>query len=645
MSDPKIGADADGLATDRHPLRDFTRALLEDLQALERMIESGMLESDVRRVGAEQELFLVDQRMRPAMTSLEILEKLGHHPQVQTELGLFNLEINLTPHTFEGDCLWQTEEELENLLAEVSRAARTLGTRLVLTGILPTLRRSDLTLDSMTPSRRYRELNRSTLKHRGGEFRLHIKGLDELNMTHGNVMCEASNTSFQIHFQLGPEEFALLYNLAQAVTAPVLAAAVNSPVFLQHRLWNETRLAVFEQSIDSRSDAQQARQARSRVVFGDRWVERSVLEVFREDVARFRVFLPTVEGASSLEQLRAGEVPSLAALCLHNGTVYRWNRPCYGVLDGKPHLRIEHRVLPSGPTVLDEMANATFFFGLMCALGDEYGDVTRSMSFDDAKHNVMTAARYGLKARFQWLDGRSVVADELILGHLLPMARQGLAAHGIRGEDVDRYLGTLEERVRMGRTGARWVFESLAEMGDRGRLEDRHRALTRAMYEYSIEGRPVHRWETARLEDGWEWLENYRTVEQVMTSDLFTVRPDDLIDLAANLMDWEHIRHVPVEDQEGHLVGLVSHRQLLRTLARREADSGPIAVQEIMTTGPVTASPDLPIREAIARMRLNRVSCLPVVDGEGRLVGIVSERDFIKLTAHLLEEVLRDGER
>jgi CBS domain-containing protein/gamma-glutamylcysteine synthetase len=628
--------------TDSEQIRAFTKDLLEDLHAIERIIDEGLIESGVRRIGAEQEMFIVDHAMHPSMRALDILKRLNH-PQFTTELAQFNMEVNLTPQEMVDDCLRRMEQELEGLLTQARRAANALGSRLLLTGILPTVTQKDLALESMTPEKRYRQLNSTMVAHRGAKFNMLIKGLDELRARHDNVMFEACNASFQIHFQVGADEFANLYNLAQTVAAPVVALAVNSPVFLQHRLWSETRVALFQQSVDTRSETLQARRVRPRVVFGDRWVDKSVLEIFREDIARFRVLLSTDRGESPLEMLDRGVLPRLRALRLHNGTIYRWNRPCYGVHDGHAHLRIEFRALPSGPTILDEIANATFFFGLMTALSEEHDNITKVMNFDDAQHNFMMACRYGLKARLQWIGGETFSADELILDRLLPLAREGLKAKRIRPRDIARYMGVLEERAESGQTGSQWALDSLAAMADKGNLEERYRALTSCMYTRHVEGRPVHVWPSADLEAGVDWRENYRKVSQVMKTDLFTIGPEDLVDLAANLMDWEHIRHVPVEDNRGRLVGLVSHRQLLRLVARGIKTQGePVAVREIMKPSPVTVGPETETLEAIGLMREHRVSCLPVVEGDNKLVGIVTERDFLNAAAKLFEEELRE---
>ncbi len=626
--------------TDDEAQRNFVRALLEDVQALERMLAEGALEVDVRRIGAEQEFFLADAAGRPSDRALEVLEHLDEN--FTTELGRFNLEANLPPAELGGRCLSDMERMLGEMMARASEAAGRHGTQVVLCGILPTLGKEHLTLDWMTPISRYHRLNQVMSDLRGGRFRTLIKGLDELQETHDNVMFEACNTSFQVHFQVGGSEFARLYNLAQVVTAPVLAAAVNSPVFLQHRLWHETRVALFQQSLDMRSETQTRRGHRQRVSFGERWVEESVLEIFREDISRFRVLIATDLEESPLKILDEGGVPSLRALCLHNGTVYRWNRPCYGVNDGVPHLRIENRVLPAGPTLVDEVANAALYFGLMLALGDGTKDVRDSIEFDDAKENFMAAARYGLKARFRWLDGLEIDAGTLILEQLLPLARTGLAGRGIARADIDRYLGVIEGRVSSGRTGAKWMLDSLAAMDGAGTADERSRALATAIAEKGVGADPVHTWPLAGLVRSSAARESYRTIGQVMSRSLFTVHPDDVVDLAASLMDWEHIRHVPVEDHDGRLVGIVTHRQLLRMVGRGlRGDDKPIAVREIMKDHPVVVSPDTPTQEAIETMRKNRVGCLPVVDGE-KLVGIVTETDFIRVAADLLDRWLSE---
>jgi CBS domain-containing protein len=349
-----------------------------------------------------------------------------------------------------------------------------------------------------------------------------------------------------------------------------------------------------------------------------------------------------------MEVLQNGGLPKLSALRLHNGTVWRWNRPCYGVKDGVAHLRIEHRAIPAGPSVLDEMANAAFFYGLMTALPEEHGQVDRLMSFDEAKENFFAAGRHGLKAQLTWLNGQEYSAPQLILDHLLPLAHEGLRQAGVDEEDAGRYLNVIEERVRRDQTGALWSLRSLVAIGDNGTREMRHRALVEAMIKQQqgeLGGAPVHQWplaaapSPAALRD---WSGSYQTVGQFMATDLFTVRPDDLIDLAASVMDWKHIRHVPVEDDEGLLIGLVSHRDLLRLLSQGLLNQSPraVTVKEVMKRDPITVTPKTPTLEALGIMRRSKVGCLPVVEN-GKLIGIVTAYDFLALSAEIIEKQLK----
>jgi CBS domain-containing protein len=495
----------------------------------------------------------------------------------------------------------------------------------------------------MVPAERYFALNEALTRLRGGPYSMQIKGTDELRITHDSVMLEAANASFQVHFQVGPEEFARLYNIAMAVAAPVLAAAVNSPLMLGRRLWHETRIAVFQQSIDTRQTISEMREIEPRVSFGRKWVDDSVLEIFKEDISRFKVLLGTAIDEDPFDEMGEGRAPALKALQLFNSTVYRWNRACYGVKDGIAHLRIENRVLPAGPSVLDEVSNAAFWFGLVSALANEVEDVRNEITFDAVRTNFVAAARHGLDAQLEWFGGRTLTAQDLILTHLIPVAERGLRAGGIDESDIERYLQTIRRRVESRQTGAAWILGSLSSMQDQGSPEEQMAALVAAMVSRQSDHLPVHDWRRAALSEGGGWKPSYLRIEQYMSTDLLTVREDEPIDLVANLMDWHRIHHVPVEDNEHRLVGLVSHRPLLRFLAGDEArkDDEPIPVSRIMARDLVIVSPDTSTLEAIDTMRRHRVSCLPVVQDE-RLIGIVTEHDFMRIAGQLLEEMLRE---
>jgi CBS domain-containing protein len=619
-------------------LRLFMRRILSDLLALERMIEAGMIEAGRRRIGAEQELFLVDRAWKPAGAALDLLERLDD-PHYTTELGLFNLEINLDPLEFGGDCLRRLESRLDALVGRLRDVAAGQGIEIVLAGVLPTLRKADLGLENMTPKPRYHALNDAMNALRGGAYELHIKGLDELLLKHDSVMLEACNASFQIHFQAGAEEFANLYNIAQVVSAPVLAAAANSPLLFGRRLWRETRIALFQQSVDTRTSTDFVRERSPRVTFGTDWVRHSVLELFQEDLSRFKALVSSDAAADSLAELDAGQTPALDALRIYNGTVYRWNRACYGITGGRPHLRIENRVLPSGPSVVDEVANAAFWYGLISALSHRFDDITRMIRFENAKMNFRSAARLGLEARLVWLEDEALPATELIRDRLLPLAHDGLVARGIDSADAERYLSVIDERVAAGRNGAQWVEASIAAMHGRGSVAERLNALTAAMVERQKTGQPVSRWDLARLEEAGVRRSTLHAVEHYMTTDLFTVGEDEPLDLVANMMEWNEIRHVPVEDHEHRLVGMISYRCLIRMLARGMLgrNQAPIPVSQVMKRDLVTIAPEQSTLEAIELMRTHKVSCLPVVKDD-RLVGILSERDLMNLAAELIEK-------
>jgi CBS domain-containing protein len=339
--------------------------------------------------------------------------------------------------------------------------------------------------------------------------------------------------------------------------------------------------------------------------------------------------------------LARGEIPLLTALRLHNGTVWPWNRACYGVKDGVAHLRIENRVLPSGPTLADAVANAAFFSGLMLALPEEYGDIGQLMEFDDAKANLFAAARYGLNSQLKWIGGGSDSASSLILRELLPLARQGLSSVNVNRSDINKYLGIIEERVRSGQTGAQWMLSSFSATDGPVPRDFRYRALTETMLQHQKKGSPVHTWPLMTATTETDWSESYQTVGQFMTTDLFTLQPDDPLDFAASVMDWRHIRHVPVENDQGELVGLLTHRALLRVFSRglHKGIDEPMSVRDLMTPDPLTVSSATSSLEAMDVMRSNRVGCLPVVD-DGQLVGIVTSFDFLDASARLFKEHL-----
>ncbi len=621
--------------SDSEQIRVFERCLLNDVKALECMLETGMIESGVSRMGAEQELVLINSDYRPCPKCMPILEDLKD-PNFTTELGRFNIEFNLAPLMFADNCLQVLETQLHKHIKKVRNVARKHGADIFLSGILPTLRKQDLGLENMTPKPRYHALNEAMNRLRGNKYSIFLRGIDELYLKHDSVMLEACNTSFQVHFQVSAENFARYYNIAQAVAGPVLAAAVNSPLLFGKRLWNETRIAVFQQSTDTRSSPRHIRHNPARVTFGNCWVKESILEIFQEDIARFRVlFAHEVYEEDALQMVADGKAPGLKALQLHNGTIYRWTRPCYGITNGKPHLRIENRLFPSGPTIIDEVANAAFWLGLIKGMTKAYPDITRELDFDDVKANFYAAARGGLKAQFVWPNHETIPAQDLILKQLLPMSREGLQAAGLDSADITRYLDIIEERVSSGRTGAQWMLSSFSELKRTESLDKCLLSIAQAASDREKGGKPVHKWKLAGKADP---SKHFVKIEQIMTTDLFTVNPEDSIDLVLNVMHWRHIRHIPVEDNNNRLVGMVNYRSLVNLIreGKLNLDHSLTPVSTIMQTDMPTVQPSTPTQNAIELMRSEGASCLPIVYEE-QLVGIVTERDFLTLAAEFLE--------
>ena len=620
--------------------RRFTRAILADLRALERMLAENMLESGVGRIGAEQEMFLVDKAYQPALSALKVMEKL-QDPHFTTELGLFQLEMNADPQPFGGKGISALEAQLSGLYERVRSATSELDLHPVLVGILPTIRKSDLGLESMVPSPRYMALNRATTNMRGEPYDFSIKGMDELIVRHDSVMVEACNSSFQVHFQVDADEFARLYNVAQLLAGPMMAISANSPLFFGRRLWAETRIALFRQAVDTRSHTSHLRESEARVSFGTRWVKQSITEIFQEDIARFRTLVGTDLDEDPMAVLDRGEIPQLKALRLHNGTIYRWNRPCFGVAGGKAHLRIENRVMPAGPSVLDEVANGAFWFGLMAELAARGLEADKRIQFDIAGANFYTAAREGLGATFSWLGGKDIAAVHLILDKLMPAAEAGLRRQKVKEADIKRYLGVIDQRVKTTRTGARWQLSSWNALKDKGTPGEKANALVAATVKRQLTRRPVHEWERARLDEAAASHHNYLKVDQYMTTDLFTVHEDDPVEMVTILMDWERLRHIPVEDKDHRLRGLVSYRALLRLLAAGGSTKD-TPVSKVMRRDVKTVTPETDTLEALKLMQRYRVGCLPVVQNE-RLVGVVSTEDFLPIAHKLIEQKLGLG--
>lgn len=620
----------------------FVTSLLDDVQALEYMIENDWFERDITRIGAEQEMFMVDNKnYKPAAVVEQALEIMHDLPFVETELAKFNLETNLTPREFTGTCFSDLEEENISQLRQIRERLEEIDVKIILTGILPTLRKVDLNFDNLTPKPRYFALMEAiNMQLKQDFYELRLSGIDELLVRHDSPLLEACNTSFQVHFQVSPLEFVKYYNIAQVLAGPVLAVAVNSPIVFGRRLWHESRIALFQQSIDTRTSHDHMRELAPRVSFGKDWLKESILEIYKEDIASFRVLLAADIEEDSLAKIRKDEVPKLQALQVHNSTIYRWNRPCYGISpNGKPHLRIENRVLPSGPTVVDEVANAAFWLGCMSGLGAEYEDVTKLIGFEDCRDNISKVAQFGLDTKLNWFNDEKHSAKDLILNVLLPIARKGLEIRKVAKADIDKYLGIIEERTKAHMTGARWMLRGYTKLAKEVGGHEALTILTASIIEKQEKENPVHTWKAPNADDLNDYSPSSLKVIEFMQTDITTVRKDDTIEMAAQIMDWRKIRYTPVEDKNGKLVGLVSIRLLLRHFTQKNINNNkPLIVEDIMVKNPICVSQNATIMDALRMMREHKIGSLPVIE-KGELVGIITEMDFLRITARLLERL------
>jgi CBS domain-containing protein/gamma-glutamylcysteine synthetase len=640
-----MGEQKVSMVKDQKHMQKFMKSLLGDVRALDHMIENNWFEDDIVRIGAEQEMVLVhNDTFKPACVAMEALERMKDLDWVETELAKFNLETNLVPREFTGDCFSAMHEENSYKLNKIQDVLNGMDVSLVLTGILPTLRKYHLDMNNLTPKKRYFALMEAiNSQMMGSNYELRLEGLDELNIKHDSPLIEACNTSFQVHLQVPSHDFVRQYNIAQAMTAPIMAISANSPLVFGKRLWHESRIALFQQSLDTRASQLHMRERSARVTFGKQWLDHSVLEIYKEDISRFRVLLGSDVEEDSLEMIKRNQVPKLRSLLVHNSTVYRWNRPCYGISDnGKPHLRIECRVLPSGPTVADEIANSTFWLGLMAGYGKHVKDIRKLLSFDDVSDNFIKAAKFGIDSKFTWFGDKKISVADLIKNELLPIAREGLQERNVNSEDIDKYLGIIEERNAKHMNGARWMLRAFTELKAKTSEDEAVATLTSTIIENQLSGKCVHDWEMPKSDHIKNYKPGHLLVSEMMSTDLFTVHENDIVDYAAEMMDWKNLRFLPVEDSKGKISGLISSRLVLRNFLKNKSSKKVTLVKDIMIKNPMTISPEKSIIDAMNIMRDNQIGCLPVVNGE-ELIGLVTEMDYLRITSRLIRKLGEDS--
>ncbi|MEU6546021.1 glutamate--cysteine ligase [Streptomyces sp. NPDC046859] len=489
-----MGRDVPALVFTREDRRRYREKMHTCLDVLAQMLRESTFESERPRVGLEIELNLVDDDGLPAMRNTEVLGAIAD-PAWASELGRFNLEINIPPRELTTGGPGDWEQEIRDALNHAEDRASAVGAHLIMIGILPTLGEDDVSEAALSGDPRYRLLNEQIFAARGEDLCIAVDGEERLSTYADTITPEAACTSTQFHLQVAPKDFAAYWNAAQAIAGVQVALAANSPYLFGRELWRETRIPLFEQATDTRPVEIKAQGVRPRVWFGERWIT-SVFDLFEENVRYFPALLPLCDDEDPRALHKQGEVPELSELTLHNGTIYRWNRPVYAVTDSGPHLRIENRVLPAGPTVSDTIANGAFYYGLTRALIDEDRPIWSRMSFAAAEENLHTAARDGIDARLYWPGMGEVPAAEMVLRRLLPLAHRGLELAGMDTGWREPLLGIIEQRCVTGRNGALWQAETVHRL-EKGSSCDRREALrrmTRSYMDYMHLNAAAHTW-------------------------------------------------------------------------------------------------------------------------------------------------------
>jgi gamma-glutamyl:cysteine ligase YbdK (ATP-grasp superfamily) len=477
----------------------FKERLHANLKAFEQVLARPGFGHGEPTIGAELELFLIDPDGRPLAISDEVIATIDN-PIVTPEMGAFDIELSTAPVSLRGRPFSRLRDEIEATLAQIRRGAAQRGARVVPISILPTFRRGDFHPGAITDRPRYRALAEGLKKLRAAPFVVAIDGDDPLELETDNAAMEAANTAFQLHLRVEPEAFARHFNAAMMLTAPVLAAAANSPTFLGHRLWHETRVALFKQAGDDRPPRASADDWRkpARIGFGTGWVREGALELFAESVALHEPLLPVCSDEDLGDCTNGGAVPELSELRLHHGTVWNWNRPVYDPA-GEGHLRIELRALPAGPSLDDMLANAAFLLGAILAFAPEVGDLLPAFPFEAAERNFHRAAQFGLDAELVWPMNPGAPPERIavreLIEQLLPRAREGLVGAGVADAEADRFIDIMAQRVACGVSGAAWQRQTLEALQAGGMPRDRALGELLERYLRGVEsGLPVHRW-------------------------------------------------------------------------------------------------------------------------------------------------------
>ena len=607
--------------------KEFVQYLLKDIEAFEYMLQNNLFETGVQKIGAEQELCIVDECFRPNNIALDILDQINDE-HYTTELALFNLEINLDPHKLEKKCFSDLEKELNILLNKGKALAKDIdNSKIILAGILPSLKKKDLIFKNVTPFKRYKTINNVIRKIRGDDFKLHIQGVDELNLKHESILFEACNTSFQVHLQINPEEAIDKYNWSQAIAGPLLSVMTNSPLLLGKELWSETRIALFQQSIDLRNTTHFSREQKARVSFGNGWLKNSILELFTDDIARYSPIVTSSFSEDSLALVKDGIMPKLKALSLHNGTLYKWNRLCYGVHNNSAHLRIENRYIPAGPSVKDEIANALLWVGVMQGMTNGHKEIWNKMSFHDAKSNFINAARTGLNSYFKWFN-KGYSAKRLLEEVLIPIAKKGLQKSNVDENDINYYLGIIQQRINKNITGSSWIRSNKRILRKRLSKYETNVILTEHIYKNQDKNLPISQWKTIDVEFN-NIDKKYDKAYKIMSSNLYVVHENDYLKLAKKIMEWKKIHHIPVVNNQNRVVGVINS-DCINSLDFEEDKNQHLVSKDVMNLSYKIVNPETTFNSINNTISKSENSCVIVIDKE-EMVGIITQNDINKV--------------
>jgi gamma-glutamyl:cysteine ligase YbdK (ATP-grasp superfamily) len=490
-----MGEEVESTEFTRQDRQQYREKVRKCLDVFARMLAEAKFDFERPMTGLEIEFNLIDAHHDPAMRNAEVLQAIANE-DFQTELGQFNIEVNVPPRGLAGRSAEELETDLRASLNDAERRSSGEGAHIVMIGILPTLTAEDLTGKSLSANARYELINEQIFAARGEDLQIAIDGPERLSTFADSIAPEAACTSVQFHLQVSPQAYAGNWNAAQSIAGVQLALGANSPFLFGKELWRETRIALFEQATDTRPAELKSQGVRPRVWFGERWIN-SIFDQFEENVTYFPALLPICDDEDPAAVLGRGGTPKLSELRMHNGTIYRWNRPVYDVFRGKPHLRVENRVLPAGPTVVDVLANGAFYYGMLRYLAEEDRPLWTRLSFAAAEDNFYAGARQGINSHLYWPGLGEVPATELVLRKLLPMAYEGLDRWNVDPAVRDRLLGIIEQRCIKHLNGAEWQVRTFHQIDSEKRPLDRREALREMLgryVEHMHTNEPVHTW-------------------------------------------------------------------------------------------------------------------------------------------------------